>query len=232
MPLLKFAKKEEVPADKAESALALLDGSFVVVEETDTSTLQTELTDWKKKHTDLQKANKVVTDTAAELQRKLEAKDATHGETDKKMSDLLTKWEADAKTREKAAADAVRAELQPFVEKTTKYELDNALIAAFTKAGGRPEKANTMLKIAKGDWSLVDGKPVIKDKDGNPTTKSLDEYYSKDYKTAEPEQYAGSKGGGGGQGGMQTAAPSVPGGFDIANPGASLRASRAEGKTE
>ena len=93
--------------------------------------------------------------------------------------------------------------MEPLTEKVTKYELDNALIQAFADAGGRSVKHQSMLRLAKNDWTLVDGKPVMRDAAGEISNVSLEDYFSKDFKTREPEYYEGTKAAGGGAAGVQ-----------------------------
>lgn len=211
MLALTLDKLDGLP-DNLKGAYVAKDGKFVLdVEIPDVTAERAKVVEAERKLTAATKATQTASDLAAETQRKLDAALATRGDTDKNVTELLAKWEID---KNKAVADAVAAEKathQPIADRLTVFELDNALAEAHLKHGGRPEKKASMLKIAKHDWSLVDGKPVIKDAKGEVTTKSLDDYFSKDYKTAEPDHYTGTKAAGGGAGGHQLPSAGVAG---------------------
>ena len=195
MPLRTFKTKDEIPKDLQEGAVETKDGQFVISEDVDTSklegtlrTVRGERDDWEKKAKDAERAS-------GELQRQIDAIKATGGDVDKKIADLLAKWEKDKDAAVAAARAEEQAKAKPIIDKVEKYEIDDALTQAFLASGGREEKKGNMLKIAKSDWSLIEGKLVRKNAAGEVMTQSPSDYFKQggDYHKAEPEHYKGNQ---------------------------------------
>lgn len=195
----KFTDFASIPRDQQKDALELKDGTYVLDEPADTTKLEGTLAKVRDELKDARAQLHTATEGAADLQRKLDANDLTGKATDEKITTMLTKWEAD----KVAAVDAVRREFETKLgdatNRLTVFELDNVLTAQFTAAGGNAKKIRDTLVLAKHDgWTVIDGKPVLKDADGTVQTATPMDYFTKTFKDRLPDFYDGSKASGGG----------------------------------
>lgn len=198
-----FKTQDEIPESLRGEALALADGTFLVIEADGSGddgavrALAAEREARKAAEVAAAKAR----DELAEATKKLEALDASGRNTDAKINELLDKWRAD---KDKAVADALKPLQDQLAEasaRLTRYELDDRLVAAFRKAEGDEARAARALVLAKQDgWQLVDGKIVRLGSDGNPLTQTPDEYFANDLREDLPEFFKGTQGSGGGGG--------------------------------
>lgn len=79
------------------------------------------------------------------------------------------------------------------------YELINPVKDAALKAGIIPKKLEMVMSYAGKRFKLNDKrKPVVLDADGDETSHTLDEFWSKEFKDEWPEFYAGTGAGGSG----------------------------------
>lgn len=190
-----FDKQDEIPKG-FESAYHEVDGKWVVKqpENKDAETLVKVRAEKKE----AEKAAKAATDLAADLQRKLDAKDASGADTDKKVKELLEKWEKD----KDAAVAAVAAERDKLAADLRDVKLYDKAKQAFIDAGGKAEKADAALKLKKELLDLSDDRIVVKNDKGEVTTEPIADFWGKSFKKEMPEFFAGTKAAGGGaQGG-------------------------------
>lgn len=196
MPFPTYAKKEDIPAG-AEDVYEEKDGRFVPKLE-DTSGLKSTLATVRQEKDTAEKALKSATDAAAKAQRELDALRASGGDIEAKTKELLEKWEKD----KDAAVGAVRTELEAAQARLRTLTLDDKAKAAFIAAGGRPEKADAALKLAKDRLDLADDRIVVKDEKGAVSTTAIADFWGKDFKKEMPELYKGSQASGGGASGI------------------------------
>jgi hypothetical protein len=203
----KFTAFDQIPKDKQDAALELKDGSWVLPEATPDSTAATEsiarlersLAAARQERNDWEAKAKQAESSVGELTRKLDAKEATGQQTDEKITAMLAKWEQDKQSAVEAAIAATTQKFSPLQERLTRLELDDQLGAAFGETGGRAERKARALVLAKQDgWTVVDGKLVLKDSDGNITNLSPKDYFATKLKADVPEFFEGTKASGGG----------------------------------
>lgn len=173
------------------------------------------------------KARKKAEDERADLERRLAA--AGTGEEKDKVAKALAKFDADLAAA-RSEFDAERTKLQGELRQ---LKLTDRVKAAFLNSGGRPERADKMLRDTEGRLDLEGDRIVIKDEKGQPTTQSVDDFFGKTYKTEVPEFFTGTKaaggGGGKGAGGMPASGSGkLTADEVIANPLGALQAANAE----
>lgn len=224
MALKIFKTKDEVPEAQREAAIALADGTFGVVEETDTTPLQQELADLRRKLEAADKLSKkaAAEAAAAELARKAAEQGVTAEALEKIRADVRKEVESEFLPKLEAAT-AAQTELRVL-------KVDTRVKEIALKNGVRPDRINQWWALNGHHYDLTaDGKAVVvKGQEGTSVEKHV-----LTLKDDTPEFYVGTKaagssasGGGGGNAG---------GGDKIdvlQNPGAALAAARAAGRTE
>jgi hypothetical protein len=163
----------------------------------DTAKIEETLTKTRSERKEFEKAAKDASEKAADLQRQLDAKLATGADTDKKVSEMLTKWEQD----KNAAVKAVKDQLDAAAGELRTLKLDDKIKAAALAAGVLPTKVDAVLKLTKDSFDLADDRIVVKDAKGEVTTKTVADFFAKDYRAQMPELYQGTKATGGGASG-------------------------------
>jgi hypothetical protein len=163
----------------------------------DTAKIEETLTKTRSERKEFEKAAKDASEKAADLQRQLDAKSATGADTDKKVSEMLTKWEQD----KNAAVKAVKDQLDAAAGELRTLKLDDKIKAAALAAGVLPTKVDAVLKLTKDSFDLADDRIVVKDAKGEVTTKTVADFFAKDYRAQMPELYQGTKATGGGASG-------------------------------
>ena len=174
---LRFANKADIPAG-LEPAYVEKDGEFVLdVEIPDTGKLERTVKATREERDAADKRAREAEAKAADLARKLEAAEVSGQQTAPKVAEMLAKWELDKKAAVEAAVAEKDKEIERLSGRVTKYDLDDALAAAFVGAGGREERKAKALIAAKADgWTLVDVKPVRRDENGQITTSTPADY--------------------------------------------------------
>ncbi|MBA3844532.1 MAG: hypothetical protein H0X39_18270 [Actinobacteria bacterium] len=232
MALPTFKTKDEIPKG-FEEMYEERDGTFQpkALDDGGKSALQEE----RRARQAAEKLATKAADERAELERKLAA--ATAGDDLKekeKVARALAKFDTDLAT-EKAKfqkeLDAARGELRTL-------KLDDKVKAAFLAAGGRPERAEKALRDTKDRFDLADdGRIVVKDAKGEVTSKTVEDFFGKDYRGEMAEFYAGTKAAGGGGTGGSGAMPakgSTNGKWDgdavLKDPLGALNAANADGE--
>lgn len=195
-----FKKKEDIPKGFEESYHEV-DGTWELKlpENKDAETLVKVRAEKKE----VEKAAKLAADKVAELQRQLDAKEASGKDTDVKVSEMLAKWEKDKND----AVQAKQTEIDALNGRLRSITLDDVAKSEFLKAGGRPDKADAALKLKKELLDLAEDRPVVKNAKGEVTTTTLADFWGKDFKKEMPEFFAGTKATGAGAGGGAGANP-------------------------
>jgi hypothetical protein len=195
MPLQTYKTRDEVPEDAREGVLELKDGTFaVVVDDAKDTILKI-----RQERDAFKKQAREAADRAEQAERERDAAKASSGDVDKKVADLLTKWEKDTE----AKVAAVAKERDDALGQLRQVTLVDKARDTFVKAGGRPEKAEAALKLVRDRLDLIDGKPVVKDEKGEVTTTTLDDLFGKEFRKEMPEFFAGTKASGSGAQGTQ-----------------------------
>jgi hypothetical protein len=197
MPLKKFPKKDEIPADQQADAIELKDGSFAIVEPDDTSAMKSALETEKSKR---EAAELLVKKTAADL-KKLEAekKAESHGLTAEQLEKIRMEATADL-TKQLADKEKELADV-----KTASRTKD--IGAAFRTLAGEQKflgtKLDDLFRLHGDEFDLTDdGKGlVVKGKVGVDPKKHMESLAK-----LRPEWVEGTKAGGGGAGGTTTGA--------------------------
>ena len=205
MPLqLSYAAQADVP-ETLKAAYVEKDGKFVLdVEIPDTSKLDATNKAVRKERDEALAAKAKAESERDDVKREMEALTADGATKGKKVTELLEQWKQDTAEKVKAAEAAKDAFYAPMAEKVTRYELDNVLGSEFEKAGGRGEKRDRAIALAKLEgWTLVDGK-VVRKSGGEITNATLDDFFAKDFRKSDPEFYKGTQATGGGSGGVTT----------------------------
>ncbi|HEY0004524.1 MAG TPA: hypothetical protein VGB17_06905 [Pyrinomonadaceae bacterium] len=118
----------------------------------------------------------------------------------------------------------LKQQLESLTGKLNQYELINPVREAALKAGVLADDIEDVLKITGHRFKLVEGKPVVLDKDGDPSSLTLEKFWGEEFKSQKPKFYGASGAGGsgapaGGTGGGSGGAKTVKrGDFDKMDP--------------
>lgn|GEM_PF-857285 len=141
---------------------------------------------------------------------------AAEGKTDELLKKHREKWDAERKSSESALQkqiDDLAKERDGLSQQLTQELVDNRAMAAASKAGVIPEAMDVVKMLAKSQWELEDGEPVLRDKDGNIVTGkqgalTFEEWAGEQLRESHPYIFPQPRGtqapGGGGQGGGKT----------------------------
>lgn len=114
---------------------------------------------------------------------------------------------AKAKKEADDAIAKIKGDLAVANAELIKHRLTGPVKDAAIKAGILPKMLDSVVQLNLGRFKLSDkgeNKILVLDSDGDPTGKSLDDYWSKDYKDAMPEFYAATGNGGSGSKGSNS----------------------------
>ncbi len=98
---------------------------------------------------------------------------AAEGKTDELLKKHRERWEADKKSEIAALQkqiDDLEKGKQDLETKLTQELIDNRAMAAATKAGVIPDSLEVVKMLAKHQWQLEDGQPVLRDQKGEIVT--------------------------------------------------------------
>ena len=157
--------------------------------------------------TKLKSALKAEREAAAAASAKLAAfKDidpATYAELLKAKEEGLTEKERYENALKKRDAEVMRIKEESALKekdltgKLHKFHLDREARAAALAAGVIPGDIDDVLLLTAANRSLDDeGNIIVVDKDGDPLSKTLQEFYETDFKAAKPKYFPGIPGGG------------------------------------
>lgn len=195
MPFPTFDAQKDIPKG-FESEYEEKDGKWVA-KLPDVSKIEETLAKVRAEKKEAEKRAKESDEAKAELQRKLDAKEASGQDTDKKVSEMLAKWERDKND----AVAKVQAELDQRTTELRQIKLYDKAKSEFIAAGGRPEKADAALKLKKDMLDLAEDRPVVKNEKGEVTTESIADFWGKSFKKEMPEFFVGTRASGSGAGG-------------------------------
>ncbi|HEY4303012.1 MAG TPA: hypothetical protein VGM82_00990 [Gemmatimonadaceae bacterium] len=168
-----------------------------------------------------------------ELQRKIDSLTAANEQYDTQSKKLLENVESDKIAAITKATGALTLERDQLQGQLSKVLIDDRIRSEFLKAGGRGERTELALQLARRDFDLVDGEVVHKNEKGEVTTTKIGDYFANAFKTLAPEFYTGTKASGGGAtGGSGTKpAPVDPALFErlLQNPLGVLRETNSNG---
>jgi hypothetical protein len=203
-----YEKKEDIPKG-FEELYEEKEGKFSpkVTEVPDVTKLNSALEKERKRAEDEEKARKKAENELAEARRKEAAKEGNISD------EALNKLRAEDADKRKTELDPVKTELVETKAKLRKITLTDRLRALGTAAGWMPDRADDALEAALKRVDLAEGSDtniVVKDKDGNLTTKKVEEFLKVDFKKEKPWLYAGSGGSGSGAGGSSSSADEEP----------------------
>jgi len=203
---LKYPKLEDVP-EQLRAAYVERDGEAMLdFDVPDVANLKKAIDSERTRAETFEKELKDERKKLGDVQRTLEAKEATGNKTEEKITELLAKWEKDKNEQIANAVAEKDKELEKLTARVTKYDLDDKLHAEFIANGGRSERAARALLIAKTEgWKLVNGVAVKHDANGEVESTSASDYFGKVLKADVPEFYEGSKGSGGHTGAPKSA---------------------------
>jgi len=103
--------------------------------------------------------------------------------------------------RVKEAVDALQPDLKERDElksENRKLKLTDKVRAAFIAAGGIEEDAEDVLRITEAQFDLKDGKVVVIDEDGDPTSMDPKKWFETVYKVKKPKYFKGKDASGSG----------------------------------
>jgi len=224
MPFKPYATLDAIPDALRASALTLADGTFGVVEDVDTTAMQSDLTDLRRKLDAADKATRKAASEAAasELAKKAAEQGVTAEALNKIRADVRKEVEGEF-APQLATAAASMAELR-------ELKVDTRVKEIALKQGVRPDRIDQWWRLNGHHYDLTaDGKAVVvKGQEG----VAVDKHVGK-LKDETPEFYVGTLAKGsnstGGGGGSNTDGGKID---PLLNPSASLAAARAAGKTE
>lgn len=129
---------------------------------------------------------------------------AAEGKTDEIVKRHREKWDAERKSAESALQqqiDELTQAKQTLEQQLTQELVDNRAMAAAAKAGVNPEAMDVVKMLAKSQWQLEDGEPVLRDKDGNMVTGkqggiTFEEWASEQLRASHPYLFPQPKGSG------------------------------------
>lgn len=128
---------------------------------------------------------------------------AAEGKTDELLKKHKEKWDAERKSSESALQqqiDELSKTKGQLEEQLTQELVDNRAMAAASKAGVIPEAMDVVKMLAKSQWQLEDGEPVLRDKDGNIVTGkqgalTFEEWAAEQLRESHPYIFPQPKGG-------------------------------------
>lgn len=199
MPFPTYTQKDQIPAG-AEDVYEEKEGKFVpkIPGQADLDTVKAALEKVRTEKKDAEKLAKEAADARAAAERERDALKTQVGDPDAKVAELLKKFDADTK----AAVAVVEKERDDARSQLRTLRLDDQAKAAFVKAGGRPERADAALKLARDRLDLAEDRIVVKDEKGEVTTTTLADFWGKDFAKEMPEFFKGTQAGGGGAAGQ------------------------------
>lgn len=202
MSLKVFESKDAVPESLRESAIETKDGKWAVADVDGLKSSQERILDEKKKlqakYEELERSlgglspeqiAKYRTDMA-----KLEEEQARKaGDFDKLLEKRIGETRAEYEQR--------LAEMERYKTRYIDREIEFAIRDAAVKAGVPAEDVPYVVDLHKGRRVRFDektGKPVVYDKDGDPTGLTVEKFYADVFKAEAPKFYGATVGSGGG----------------------------------
>lgn len=221
MPVKTFKKLEEIPEEQRESAIETKAGTFLLVEDADTSEIETAAAEEKTKRLAAEAATRKVQAALQKLETQRKAADA--GLTEERLKEIQADAKAQAEAEYKERVEAGEKAIKRVGELTRDRDVRERAI----KAGLRPEKVEDFMALRGAEFDLTtDEKTIVK----SQPTADVDKHVTALLKK-NPEWIVGTKANGGGAGGTTTGTggAALP---DNMSPIARLEAAHAAGMTE
>jgi hypothetical protein len=211
MSLKVFDAKDAIPESLRDSAVETKDGKWAVADVEGLNSWKERLLDEKKK---LQARYE-------ELERSLGGLNpeqiAKYREDLKRLEDEQARKAGDFDKLLEKRVGETKAEYEKRLSEAEKYrvkyidrEIEFAIRDAAAKAGVPQEDIPYVVDLHKGRRVQYDdktGKPVVYDRDGDPTGLSVEKFYAETFKAEAPKFYGSTAGSGGGASGGGNRAP-------------------------
>lgn len=200
-----FDTKDAVPESLRDSAVETKDGKWAAWDVTglkaNADSLLNEKKQVQQRIDEMTKAlggltPEQITKIREDAKRAEEDADRRNGDFDKLLSKRLDE--------QKAQFEKQISELAPFRDKYIDREVEFAIRDAAAKAGVPAEDIPYVVDLHRGRRVRYDektGKPVVVDKDGDPTGLTVEKFYAETFKAEAPKFYGPQGGSGGGAGG-------------------------------
>lgn len=199
MALKFFAKKEDVPSDKADKAIELADKRWALDEPEEN--LQTALDKERDNATRSEKARKKAQDEVDRLSREAAARGT--GATEEQLTKIRNDLELSYKP--------IKEENETLKAANRKLSLTDRVKAYALKHGIMPDRIDDGMLLLEKRTDLGDaGGIIVNDKDGKATAETIDDFLSKTFKAEKPWLYKGSGSSGSGAEGSEGAIEGVP----------------------
>jgi hypothetical protein len=211
MSLKVFDAKDAIPESLRDSAVETKDGKWAVADVEGLKSSQERILDEKKR---LQARYE-------ELERSLGGLNpeqiAKYREDLKRIEDEAARKAGDFDKLLEKRVGETKAEYEKRLAEAEKYrvkyidrEIEFAIRDAAAKAGVPQEDIPYVVDLHKGRRVQYDdktGKPVVYDRDGDPTGLSVEKFYAETFKAEAPKFYGSTAGSGGGASGGGNRAP-------------------------
>ena len=211
MSLKVFDAKDAIPESLRDSAVETKDGKWAVADVEGLKSSQERILDEKKR---LQARYE-------ELERSLGGLNpeqiAKYREDLKRLEDEQARKAGDFDKLLEKRVGETKAEYEKRLSEAEKYrvkyidrEIEFAIRDAAAKAGVPQEDIPYVVDLHKGRRVQYDdktGKPVVYDRDGDPTGLSVEKFYAETFKAEAPKFYGSTAGSGGGASGGGNRAP-------------------------
>jgi hypothetical protein len=211
MSLKVFDAKDAIPESLRDSAVETKDGKWAVADVEGLKTSQDRIVDEKKR---LQARYE-------ELERSLGGLNpeqiAKYREDLKRIEDEAARKAGDFDKLLEKRVGETKAEYEKRLAEAEKYrvkyidrEIEFAIRDAAAKAGVPQEDIPYVVDLHKGRRVQYDdktGRPVVYDRDGDPTGLSVEKFYAETFKAEAPKFYGSTAGSGGGASGGGNRAP-------------------------
>jgi hypothetical protein len=187
MPLKFFTTQDEIPQDQRESAIALADGKFAVLEEAAPADLEAA----GRRALDEERAGRKAAETARKAAEK--ERDDLRRAADARSRGVTEEELQRIRADEAAARKPIEDERDRLAAENRRLKHTDKVRALALKAGVMPDRIDDAMLTLEKRTDLDDsGGIIVLGKDGKATAESIDEFLSKTFKTEKPWFYRGS----------------------------------------
>jgi hypothetical protein len=211
MSLKVFDAKDAIPESLRDSAVETKDGKWAVADVEGLKSSQERILDEKKRlqarYEELERSlgglnPEQIAKYRADMARLEDEAARKAGDFDKLLEKRVGETKAEYEKR--------LAEAEKYRVKYIDREIEFAIRDAAAKAGVPQEDIPYVVDLHKGRRVQYDdktGKPVVYDRDGDPTGLSVEKFYAETFKAEAPKFYGSTAGSGGGASGGGNRAP-------------------------
>lgn len=197
MPIKIFDSKEDVPEAQRDAAIETKDGKFAVSED-DVAKLTSALGKERERAKEEAQARKEAEKERDELRRAKDARD--RGISEEEMQKI--------RDAEKQARKPIEEERDKYKAENRKLKLTDRVQALYLKSGGMPDRVEDAMLVLERRTELTDADGIaVKDKDGNVTSETIDDFLKVTFRKERPWLYAGTGASGGGSSGSSGESP-------------------------